>query len=141
MAEQTVRAPHAYTISLDGIPPGPNLHLHPLVRFRRAKRFGDEVAWQARKLVSDNGFHAPFARAHVMCTITQRSRRYTMDRDNLFATCKPLVDALIGRLIRDDSPAHITLEVQQEVVPDAARGVRLEVTEVLKQEQEVSADG
>lgn len=48
-------------------------------------------------------------------TITRIATR-TLDKDNLYAGVKPLVDALKhNRLIDDDSPEHVELEVLQEI--------------------------
>jgi hypothetical protein len=47
------------------------------------------------------------------------------DVDNLYSRAKPLVDGLKGVLIVDDSPAHLDLEVRQELGRE--RSVRIEV--------------
>jgi hypothetical protein len=47
------------------------------------------------------------------------------DIDNLYSRSKCLVDALKGILIVDDSPAHLQLEVGQELGQE--RSVRVEV--------------
>ena len=47
------------------------------------------------------------------------------DVDNLYGRAKPLVDALKGILIVDDSPTHLELDVRQELGKE--RLVRLQV--------------
>lgn len=55
------------------------------------------------------------------CTIKMRvsisqMRKRTMDRDNLIASCKPLIDALTHwKLIKDDSEKWIDLDVRQVI--------------------------
>ena len=45
-----------------------------------------------------------------------QTRRRLLDPDNLYAACKPILDALkTWGLIADDSPAHISLTVFQRV--------------------------
>jgi hypothetical protein len=47
------------------------------------------------------------------------------DVDNLYSRARPLVDALKGILIVDESPAHLQLDVRQELGKE--RSVQLEV--------------
>jgi hypothetical protein len=50
-----------------------------------------------------------------------------LDIDNLYGGCKHLIDSLrIARIIPDDDPTSITLEVSQEKV----KGYKSEKTEV-----------
>lgn len=51
----------------------------------------------------------------VAVHITRHSSGKEMDPDNLYASCKFVLDALVrGRIIVDDSPEHITLTVSHE---------------------------
>lgn len=46
-------------------------------------------------------------------TITRSSCGKAPDRDNLYGSMKPILDAMIDAgIILDDSPEHITLEVK-----------------------------
>ena len=71
------------------------------------------------------GLQQPLDRARVVVTFTHRSRRYMGDVDNLYSRSKCLVDALKGILLVDDSPAHLELDVRQQLGKE--RSVCLEV--------------
>jgi Holliday junction resolvase RusA-like endonuclease len=71
------------------------------------------------------GLPQPLARAHVVVTFIYHSRRHVQDRDNLYARCKCLVDALKGLLLVDDDPAHLELVVRQQLGKE--RGVRITI--------------
>jgi hypothetical protein len=104
-----------------GHPPGVNQRLHWQARRRLCRPFVEAIGWQAKAF----GLPQPLERAHVVVTFIHRSRRYMSDVDNLYSRAKPIVDALKGILIRDDSPAHLELEVRQELGKE--RSVQLEV--------------
>ena|SRR5918912_2157766 len=99
------------TIEVSGHPPGLNQRLHWQARRRLCRPFVDAIGWQTKAL----GLQQPLERAHVVVTFTHRSRRYMGDVDNLYSRAKPLVDALKGVLIVDDSPAHLELDVRQQL--------------------------
>ncbi|HWE64785.1 MAG TPA: hypothetical protein VHB98_23985 [Chloroflexota bacterium] len=102
----------AIVITLPGHPPSPNRPGHPLTRWRRTAPLRDAVAWLARAQRPA----VPFQRAHVCITLVRKGRSQPMDPDNAVAACKPLIDGLrIGGVLVDDSPAHIALDVCQEV--------------------------
>jgi hypothetical protein len=109
------------TIEVSGHPPGVNQRLHWQARRRLCRPFVDAVGWQAKTL----GLQQRLERARVVVTFVHRSRRYMGDVDNLYSRSKCLVDALKGILIVDDSPAHLDLEVRQELGRE--RSVRVEV--------------
>src|SRR2546423_5927118 len=89
------------TSAVSGHPPGVNQRLHWQARRRLYRPFVDAVGWQAQAF----GLTQPLERARVVVTFSHRSRRYVGDVDNLYARAKPLVDALKGIAIVDDSPA------------------------------------
>jgi len=111
----------ATAVAVSGHPPGVNQRLHWQARRRLYRPFVDAVGWQAKAF----GLTQPLERARVVVTFSHRSRRYVGDVDNLYARAKPLVDALKGIAIVDDSPAHLELDVRQELGRE--RSVRVEV--------------
>lgn len=72
---------------------------------------------------------APFPLASVVVTLEYPTTRF-MDKDNAYGAVKPLVDALKGRVIVDDSIRHIDLRVEQVKVARADRRAVLVVQEV-----------
>jgi Holliday junction resolvase RusA-like endonuclease len=83
--------------------------------------FKESVGWQAKAF----GLPRPLEQARVRVTFVVHSRRHVQDVDNLHARVKPLVDALQGIAIVDDSPRHVELEVRQQL--NRERSVRIEV--------------
>ncbi len=76
----------------------------------------------------------PFERAFVVCTRFSASSK-APDRDNLVASFKPLVDALVDPplarpVLVDDSPDHMTAEYHWEPCPRGKGRVVIEVAEV-----------
>ena len=108
-------------IGVSSQPPGVNQRLHWQARRRLCRPFVDAIGWQAKAF----GLPQPLEQARVVVTFVHRSRCYMGDVDNLYSRAKPLVDALKGILIVDDSPVHLELEVRQEL--GKGRSVRLEV--------------
>jgi hypothetical protein len=108
-------------ITISGHPPGANDRLSWQARRRLCQPFKEAAGWQARAF----GLPQPLERARIVVTFIHRSRRYMGDIDNLYSRSKCLVDALKGILIVDDSPAHLQLEVGQELGQE--RSVRVEV--------------
>jgi hypothetical protein len=94
-----------------GHPPCSNDRLSWQARRRLEQPFKEVVGWQAKAF----GLQQPRERARVVVTFTHRGRRYMGDVDNLYSRAKPLVDALKGILVVDDSPAHLVLEVHQQL--------------------------
>ena len=108
-------------VMISGHPPGVNDRLSWQARRRLCQPFKEAVGWQAKAF----GLLQPLERARVVVTFTHRSRRYMGDVDNLYSRSKCLLDALKNILIVDDSPAHLALEVRQELGRE--RSVRVEV--------------
>lgn len=80
----------------------------------------------------------PLERALVVCTRFSCASP-APDDDNLRASFKPLIDALVGnrndpddptRIFADDSPEHMTAEYHWEPCPRGQGRVVIEVTEV-----------
>jgi len=111
----------AWAIVVPGHPPGPNERLHGLQRHKRCKPLRDFVAWQCRAI----GLPTPLERCHVVATLVYPDEQMR-DIDNATASLKPLLDGLVvGRLIVDDGPDHLTLDVRQEL--GERRAVMLEI--------------
>jgi hypothetical protein len=98
-----------------------NQRLHWQARRRLCRPFQEAIGWQAKAC----GLEQPLERARVVVTFIHRSRRNMGDVDNLYSRARPLVDALKGILIVDESPAHLQLDVRQELGKE--RSVQLEV--------------
>lgn len=53
-------------------------------------------------------------------------RKRELDKDNLYGSCKPLIDAIRGyKIIPDDTPKHINLFVDQKKSPDKSSFVTI----------------
>jgi hypothetical protein len=120
-----VRTATAWPLSVMviGHPPSANelRRLHPLVRYRRCKPLKEQVAWQCKAL----HLPAPLPRARVVATLIY-TRRQFRDYDGAVASLKPCIDSLVvGGLLADDSPAHLELDVRQQLGKE--RSVCLEV--------------
>lgn len=75
------------------------------------KRHTDAVAWQVRDAI---GRKPPTPMDPAVVKITRFAPRH-FDRDNLYASCKAVIDALkTNGIIVDDSAKHIDLTVTQE---------------------------
>jgi hypothetical protein len=49
-----------------------------------------------------------------MDVVISQMRKKLLDRDNLFGSCKPVVDGMVrAGILRDDSPAWLNLECRQ----------------------------
>lgn len=73
----------------------------------------------------------PLERALVVCTRYSAAR--SVDRDNLVASFKPLIDALANDptfVLTDDSPEHMTAEYHWEKCKRGEGRVVMEVSEV-----------
>jgi hypothetical protein len=111
----------AWTFTVAGWPPSPNVRLHNIERWRRCKPFSESIAWQCRAV----GLPEPLLQATVVITLV-RDRGQALDPDNAVSAVKPLVDGLVvGRLLAGDTEEHITLTVRQERGP--RRGARIEI--------------
>ena len=101
-------------LSIPDVPVSPNgpkgyLRMH----WAKRAKYNEAWAWRIRGAM---GWPAVFDQApdKARVTITQYRKR-TMDYDNLVASCKCVLDALVDwELIADDSPDHIELVVKQE---------------------------
>ena len=80
--------------------------------------------WAARKRYWEywrNLIRAEIDNSHEPCQTKQhvsitQIRQKKLDPDNLIASCKPILDALVAwTLIKDDSPDYIELSVRQDV--------------------------
>lgn len=98
------------------IPVGPN---GPKGLFRmhwaRRRRYFLDWAW-AITVASPHWTYEPPEPPEKAIVRIHQVRGKLMDKDNLYASVKPCMDALVGRkLIKDDKPAHCDLTVTQEV--------------------------
>lgn len=102
-----------YTITLPEHPPSPNGGGSWVKRWRVTHRLRDDVGWQAAAIVAREGMPPwlPFRRARVTFTLYYK-RGPLRDQTNLNASVKCVEDGLKGRLIVDDDPAHVTVEVR-----------------------------
>ena len=98
---------------------------HWSARRRHDARWKDLVWYELR------GRLPPYAleRSLIVCT-RYSAARSSPDRDNLVASFKPLLDALQGHVIWDDSPEHMSAEYHWENCPRGEGRVVIEVTEV-----------
>ncbi|HKC75715.1 MAG TPA: hypothetical protein VKF37_16175 [Chloroflexota bacterium] len=113
--------PWPLTIEVDDLPPSPNRRMHWGTRRRITRPLAESVAWQARAV----GLPQPLQHAHVVAKLTF-SRPPLRDIDNAFASLKEVLDGLVvGGLVIDDGPEHLTLGVVQVLGPH--RGLTLEV--------------
>lgn len=112
-------------LSIPDIPVGPNgprglLRMH----WARRRKYTEKWSWLIRAAM---GYPCIFDAApdKAKVTITQHRKRL-MDKDNLYASCKPLLDGLVDwQLIADDSPSHCELDVQQRI---AENGLHTDIT-------------
>ena len=98
---------------------------HWSARRRHDKRWKQLVALETR----GKWPREQLERAFVVCT-RYSAARSSPDRDNLVASFKPLIDALQGSLLVNDSPEHMTAEYHWESCPRGKGRVVIEVTEV-----------
>lgn len=98
------------------------------------KRWKDFVRWST----AGKRPNRPLKRSVVVCTRYSGANE-PPDDDNLRASFKPLIDALVGtkndpkdrtRVIADDSPKHMTGEYHWEKCPRGEGRVVMEVLEV-----------
>jgi hypothetical protein len=101
-------------LTIPDIPPGPNgrrglFRLHWAAR----RRLFESWAW----LVTTALHRRPDAALKKRVSVSiHQVRRRALDRDNLYASCKPVLDALVtNRLIFDDSERWVELTATQEV--------------------------
>ena len=110
-------------LSIPDVPVSPNgpkgyLRMHWAAR----ARYNESWAWKVRAAM---GYPGILEQAPDMARVTiVQYRRKMLDVDNLYSSCKCLLDGLVDwELIADDSPDHIELTVRQEV----AKEVRTEI--------------
>ena len=112
-------------LTIPDIPVGPNgprglMRMH----WTKRRKYMDKWSWLVRQALGWPGILEP-APDKARVTIVQHRKRL-MDKDNLYASCKPLLDACVDwQLLYDDSPSHCELEVQQCVTTD---GVHTDIT-------------
>lgn len=96
------------TLTIPRVAPSPNVRMHWKQRYELHKLWVQEV-WVSLK--QQHYAADPFERAQV--SIERRSLR-TLDTDNLYASAKPVLDALkTMHVIKDDSPERCELKVTQ----------------------------
>lgn len=103
-------------LTIPRIPIGPN-GPKGLFRLHWAARRKDRDAWALEIQVAMRGVPKPplFAATGFKHVTIHQVRRRKFDHDNLTASCKHILDALVSAgLIVDDSPGWIALKVTQE---------------------------
>jgi Holliday junction resolvase RusA-like endonuclease len=100
-------------LTISEIPKSPNSQ-GGLLRMHWASRHRYNLRWQALvRSAIDNTHKTP--KEKQMVTISQMRKR-KLDPDNLYASCKPVLDALAAwGLIKDDSSEHIELRCAQVI--------------------------
>jgi len=119
-----LKPPYRLEIELEGLP-----QLQSGVWGHWAKRRKHDQVWKDRvklAIMREKRPTRPLAKAHIVIT---RCSTTEPDFDNLAAAAKPLVDALIGTVLKDDSPSHLTRHYQWEKAPRGQGSVKLVVTE------------
>lgn len=94
------------------IPPSPNRwNGHHWSVYRKSRQLWNRhIGWA----LAEAG-HTPQRWPRSRVRIVRQSAR-TLDKDNAYASCKPVIDALRSNwLILDDSPDHLELTVEQRV--------------------------
>ena len=117
-------------ISIPRVPVGPN-GPKGLLRMHWSKRRKLKWGWETEILYALRT-SADYANWVVSPATIDQRRRVTIrqyrkrlfDRDNLFTSCTPLINAMKGILIRDDSEKWLSLHVYQE----KSRDERTEIT-------------
>jgi len=99
------------TLEIPRIPISPNYirGKHWRVRHRESKLWNEEVYYAVHQARVHRD--APYQKAKV---VIERRSRGELDKDNLYACVKPVIDALrYAHVLVDDSPDHLELEVTQ----------------------------
>ena len=110
-------------IVINDIPVSPNgpgglLRMHWATR----KRYNDMWKIMVRQQITPQ--NPPEGKMSVRIT---QNRRRRLDPDNLVASCKPILDALVAwGLIRDDSEKYCHLEVRQTTGIYAETSIEIE---------------
>ena len=96
-----------------------------LLRMHWAVRSKYNQYWQTLvRSQINNGHRAPKTKMKVQIS---QMRKRKLDKDNLYSSVKPLVDALkYWKLIRDDSPDWIELDVVQTTGPEKITVINIE---------------
>ena len=106
------------------------LRMHYRTRMREFDKARDLIWAYGRPLAEFDG------KVNLQITRLWGHRQRAMDLDNLYASCKLLIDALKkpkGRfkkglsVILDDDPSHVVLKVNQEKSADGEKKVRIEI--------------
>lgn len=113
------------TITIPGLPPAilsPNARVHWSQKARAANGYGATVfycAVDARNRTGEPGKWKDLDHAHVTVTFMLPDHR-RRDLDNLIASFKPGLDALVRcGILEDDSAGHVTLEYEAEFGDEA----------------------
>jgi len=106
--------------TLTTLPPSPNKRVHWAVK----RKMRDEYAWL---MIQAMGVPRLKVLGKARVDIVRYAIRM-MDKDNLYASMKQVIDALrMAHIIVDDTEEHITLTVTQERV-HAKKDQRVEIT-------------
>jgi hypothetical protein len=118
--------PARIVLSIPDVPVSPNgpkgyLRMH----WAKRAKYNEAWAWRIRGAM---GWPAVFDQAPDMARVTiVQFRKRLLDEDNLWASCKCLLDGLVDwELIADDSPDHIELTVRQEVAKETHTEIEIE---------------
>ena len=127
--------PGQMRIWLGGVVP-PTLNTTLRQHWSKRGRGTRAMAWQIRAGIKGALPAAPLPRAHVR--IERRAPGTIPDQDGATGGCKGLIDCLLPMdakrrpyglgILRDDSPAHMTLEVRTVRVPSAEKGTLVLIT-------------
>lgn len=101
-----------------------NQTFHWTMKYKWAEAWKEAVGWQVNLNRKKFGkLPLPYAFLRIIFKTTR-----PFDRDNSFSASKPLVDALKGIVIVDDSPKYIDLQVEQIKIPHRREeGVLIEI--------------
>jgi crossover junction endodeoxyribonuclease RusA len=101
-------------ITLDALPPAelsPNSRLHWTQQRKAKAKIADDVMILAMEAKQEDWDKYPLEKATVTFRFGLPDRR-RRDPDNLLASCKTHLDALVGILLKDDSWKNVSLQVE-----------------------------
>ena len=102
--------PHTYKIVIDGFPPrdaSPNARVHYMKLHSVKKAQGELMTG----LILAKGIpDKPMDKAHLTITFESKDKR-RRDIDNLLASCKAYIDALVPDVIVDDNAERLSLSL------------------------------
>lgn len=117
-------------LTIPRIPAGPNGR-GGLFRQHYQARRRDRIMWEQEILAARRADGRYVEKATTFRDVTiHQIRKRKLDPDNLYASCKHVLDALVtGGLIVDDSPGWIALRVTQETGREQRTEIRIEEKE------------